>query len=548
LSTDVEEWKLPTDQYNATLESLRAEGIDPGRQEIPDWEEIRKEILKDNRIYGNYIINKEFDSLYTVQMNEEKTEVKKIFLHVDKIAQKVVNDLNIISYKEQLYVYHEGYYRNSEEMVIKEITRIVNGIKHDLYSNGIRGNAENVLHNVKFLNPVTEYPFNKESAAIPVKNGIVLLEFEKKARKLVPYSPKYRFNYCIQTEYDENADSKPIDNIFKEYAPDQVEDLYQFPAQAILQMLGYGPFKKAYLFQGPPDAGKSSYLVLIHMAFGTVNISDVSLELLNPKENKFSLSSLEGKIFNIHDDMSYFSLRDTGTFKLVTGGYIIEIESKGKKRYTADIRAVHGFACNNPPKYDKDVKKDKAFWERWVYINFPNHFEKNPTFYQDNFTPKNLSGFLNKVLDTVLEIGHNKKLLSAYSYAEIRDKWAKCADPVYRFVTENMDPMQEGERPIYFNKDDFLSLLKIWAGDQGEEEDIPATVTMLSKNIEICRIDPDAKVTTGAGVREHVYGVPYKWKKNSKYNPTNNQKLQERGIKEVIPLKEQAKFTVESDS
>lgn len=478
-------------------------------------------------------IDEEFNGLYSLQWNSENTKVVDVLLHFDKIALKALEKMHTISYKGQIYVYKDGFYDCTEEIIMQEITRIINGIRKGRFSAGIKNYAANVLHNVMYFNPITEYPFNNENMAIPFKNGIVVLNFEKKTKTLIPHSPEHKFNYIIPTDFNENADPTPIDDILQQYSPDHVKELYQLPAQALMQMLGYGPFKKCYLLQGNRDAGKSSYIELLLRAFGKRNRCDVSLEMLNPKENKFALSSLEGKIFNIHDDMTYFSMKDTGTIKDLTGSYTKEIEKKGKQRYGADIRAVHCFACNKPPQYDGEIKKDIAFWERWVYIYFPNKFEKLLTFYDDNFTPENLSGFLNRVLDYVLDIGHDRKLVCNYSYADVRSTWAKCADPVYRFVNENMCP---SKTTMFYDKEEFLKLIQAWAKDQGEGEDeeIPGSVTMLSKNIDICGIDTDARVTDEkTQVQTRAYGLPYRWKEDSLYKDK---------IPAIVPLKKQAKF------
>lgn len=488
---------------------------------------------KSNILNNSLSIDKEFDGLYTLQWNSENTRIIDILLHFDKIALKALETLNTISYKGQIYVNINGYYESTEEIVMKEITRIINGIRKGSFSSGIKNSSANVLHNILYFNPIMDYPFNNENMAIPFKNGIVLLDFENKTKKLIPHSPEYKFNYMLQTDYKEDADPKPINDILMEYSPEHVDELYQLPAQALMQMLGYGPFKKCYLLQGNRDAGKSSYIELLLRAFGKRNRCDVSLEMLNPKENKFAMSSLEGKMFNIHDDMTYFSMKDTGTIKDLTGSYTKEIEKKGMQRYGADIRAVHCFACNKPPKYDEEIKKDIAFWERWVYIYFPNRFEKLLTFYDDNFTPDNLSGFLNKVLDYVLDIGHDKKLVCNYNYAEIRATWAKCADPIYRFINENMTL---SKNPMYYYKEDVLDTIKEWARDQGEGEDeeIPTTIIMLSKSIAICGGDIDARITEEkSGMEQRVYGLPYTWKEDSLYKDK---------IPVVIPRRKQSKF------
>jgi len=119
-------------------------------------------------------------------------------------------------------------------------------------------------------------------------------------------------------------------------------------------------------------------------------------------------------------------------------------------------------------------------------------------------------------------MGHDKKLVCNYSYADVRSTWAKCADPIFRFVSENMTP---AETQMYYRKEDFLDLIKAWAKNQGEDEDeeVPATVTKLSQTIDICNIDKDAQITeekTGMDIR--VYGIPYTWKGESIYKDKNS--------------------------
>lgn len=128
-------------------------------------------------------------------MERGKNEDHDTLLHFDNIAMKALNAFSTISYKGQIYVYHEDrYYDDAEEIVMKEITRIINGIRKGRFSSGIKSCSANVLHNIQYFNPVTEYPFNKENAAIPVKNGIVLLDFENETKTLIPPSPEYKFN------------------------------------------------------------------------------------------------------------------------------------------------------------------------------------------------------------------------------------------------------------------------------------------------------------------------------------------------------------------
>lgn len=238
---------------------------------------------------------------------------------------------------------------------------------------------------------------------IPVNNGIVKIDFERGVIDLIPFSHDYKFNYKLPIDYDPDADSTPMELILRQYM-DNVEVLYQIPAQALLQMLGFDPFKKCYLLHGKNDAGKSTYLELLYKTFGYDNKSDISLHDLNQEKSRFKTAGLIGKLFNIHDDLSNIPLKDAGVIKNLTGSYSHDVEIKGIQAFRAHITAVHIFAYNQPSTFDREIEMDNGFWSRWVYVYFPNSFKRDPKFHSRIFTPKNLSGFFNGVLATVIKI------------------------------------------------------------------------------------------------------------------------------------------------
>ena len=110
---------------------------------------------------------------------------------------------------------------------------------------------------VELSHPVHEYPFNNYNNLIPVQNGIVKLDFESNKAALINYSPEYCFNYKLPVIFNPNRRNTVLyDKMFSQYTSDETGViLYQAPAQGIAQMLGYGTFKKSYIFQGDGDAG-----------------------------------------------------------------------------------------------------------------------------------------------------------------------------------------------------------------------------------------------------------------------------------------------------
>jgi phage/plasmid-associated DNA primase len=219
-------------------------------------------------------------------------------------------------------VYEFGIYRVGEDAVKAKLAEIIRHFKGAFrhFKFPITGIDNEIMYLIKYKSLHLDFPFNNHVNLLPIGNGILFFDFEAGKVELLQPDPKYLFTYRINASYDPKADSSRVDQMISEYT-EYPEILYQIPAQAILQMMGYGPYKKAYLLQGRPDAGKTTYLEFLWSCFGLQNRADVSLNELNTAENRFKLASLVGKIFNLHDDLRSFPLKDVGTFKRVTGAY-----------------------------------------------------------------------------------------------------------------------------------------------------------------------------------------------------------------------------------
>lgn len=494
------------------------------------------EIKSSIQTRNEYGVPNEFTGLYELDI-DKNGNVKNIVFFYDKIADKIRKDLSTVFFKNIVYAYKNGYYKEGEEDIKTEISRVVRGIKNAMKrcKTSVRGADSEIFYYLEYHSPYKEWPFNDLPGMIPVNNGIVKMDFETGTYELIPHCPEYKFNYIIPVDFDVSADKAKIENVLKEYVEDgDIDELYQIPAQAILQASGHAPFKKCYLLQGRPDGGKSTYLELLYRCFGKDNKSDISLEDLNQSVHRYKSAGLIGKLFNVHDDLQSFPMKDTGFLKKLTGAYSHDVEIKGVQPFEAKLTAVHVFACNDPPKIDnKEVKKDEAFWGRWEYVRFPNHFEKDMTFYARTFTPENLSGFLLSVVEAALKIGKENRLLKASNYAEVRDTWAKCSEPVYQFITENMDKSENGET-MYFDKGEMLALIRKWGNEkQLEDDDLPSTKESLTKTLVICGVSAGKPTSLETGTQVPAYAFPYTWRKDSKWQAK---------IKNIELKKEQAKF------
>ena len=434
----------------------------------------------------------------------------KVKLMYPEIADMLSEKYDIIAYGGEISVYDDGFYKNGETIVKQEITRIARAVN---FEDGIKTPTEEVIHYVAYDDPCEMYPFNVQDNAINVKNGVVVIDFDKETFELVEHDPKFKFNYKYDIKFNPENENDTIHNdvICKYVEPKDVDLLYQIVAQALLQMLGSAPFKKSYILQGDPDAGKSAFLELLLQTFGQKTHSQVALQDIC--NNRFALANLEGKLLNTYDDLSEMQLSNTGKFKAVTGKEDHEIERKGKQGYTARLTAVHVYTCNSPPAFDKRIQNDTAFWGRWEYIHFPYHFERDAFFYQRMFTPENLEGFFMKILGKVIKIRREGLQVNS-TPGEVREKWSFNSDPLYQFITLNMEP---SEREITLNKDEFWEAYKRWC----VSTDVDNAKIIMSKKAFTISLDKygfvDRKVTTAKYGRIKCYQGMFNWQPENKY-------------------------------
>lgn len=508
--TDVTDgWKLPVKVYNKVIEDA---DFDTGRKPIQEKEPPKSNIKNTNI---------DIEKCYGYNSSGD------VIIDCMGLADEIKRCYYVLSYSETPYIYSDGIFIKGTAK-IKSITNDV--VKAVQYKGPIKKIADDILFRVVYDDPCEDYPFVcPVDNVIPVKNGVIELNYQTGEKKLVPNSPYYRFIYKLPIEYNSGADSTFIhEEVIKKYVdPEWINVLYQIPAHALIQMMGAATFKKAYLLQGDAHAGKSSYLELLERTFGNHNIACVSLQDLS--ESRFGPAGLENKVMNIYDDLSDIPLKDSGKFKTITGKKRHDVERKGVQAYEADINAVHCYTCNTPPHFDERVRTDTAFWERWEYVRFTNLFEVDPFFYDNNFTPENIAGFFNMVLDYVIQIRNQKQLLIDSEASEVLQNWEFNADPLYRFLNEELEETEEVQ---YYEKEDFLRAYTRWCmANDVPEGKIPTSKSMLTK-IGFKYNIINKQITDRSSVRKHRYALPYKFVKDARF-----------AVNRVVTKSEQVGFT-----
>jgi len=447
----------------------------------------------------------DYTALYTV------SEKGKARLDFQRIADVLIARYEPVTFNGAVWIYTGGLYRREQGEILSFVSEVARAA---LFEGSLTTVAREVTAYVTAYNPAHDYPFDNYPDALPLSNGVLLINWEAAAAVLHPYAPKYRFTRRWPVAFDPDADPAPVhDQALALYVGDEeVTALYQLPAQALLQFCGFGPFKKSYIFEGPTNGGKSTYIEhFLNKLFGAENIAGVSLQEIG--FNRFVSGSLENKVINRCDDLADVPLRNVGPFKTLTGGFSHQIERKHEKDYPGRITAVHCFATNMPPEVPDNVAFDSAFWGRFVYIRFNNVFAVDPGFPERVFTPENMAGALNRILQEAFAIRTGGRLTFDQDPSGVKDEWQTAANPFERFVSSEMEPAKEA---VLFDKGKLFRQFLAWC-DENEisPRKVPNTITGFTQMVFQSGFQPVRRGKRQE--RDRMYEARYTWAAGSRF-------------------------------
>jgi phage/plasmid-associated DNA primase len=411
------------------------------------------EPLQNLQIPQNYIIQSQPNA-----RGEIRTQISAAMY-----ADFLTNFFSIKYFNKTIYVYDHGnhLYRAANNEIESHIrdTVVTNGVSEKLQLVIVE-----VMTHIKSMGCYTEYPFNVSSTDIPVENGVVRINYDEGTVSLLPHSPEHLFTYKLSVKYNPEARNCHAVQLLKRMVePKDIKTLIQVPAQALLQMQTAHAYKKAYILQGEPHAGKTSFLKLLYRLFGNDFTTAISLQQLC--DNHFVGGALEGKLLNVYDDLEDVALDTIDQFKTLTGDCRHGIERKYETMYTGKITAVHIFSCNYPPEYPERVKRDAAFWARWEYLKFPYVYGVDPNFYTTWYTDDRVSAFFSLILGAMIHI-KKRGLLSNSEVQDVMMMWSVNSDPLYDFVASIFEQYNGSiTNKIYLSKGKLYNEYIKWCDD-----------------------------------------------------------------------------------
>lgn len=346
--------------------------------------------------------------------------------------------------KPEMYIYKNGIYLPDGQSYIKEYCRQVLG------EGFTKQLANEVLEKIEADTYVDKDDFFQDSDIheIPVQNGILNI----KTRELKEFTPEKVFFNKLPVKYDPEKDCPNVDKFLKDVlkSEDDKEVFYELLG-AILEKKYR--IAKAFMFVGNGRNGKGKTLELIKRFVGIKNTCSVPLKQLHSDSS--SVCELHKRLVNVAGDLDNSDLKETGFFKMLTGGD----EVQAKRKYLRDLLFINYakfiFACNELPRvYDVS----DGFWDRWILLEFPYKFidkkeyDKLPENQKENKKIKDddiinkilnedeLSGLLNRALDGFDRVLENSRYSITRGTEEVKNFWIRQADSFKAFC---MDCIEE---------------------------------------------------------------------------------------------------------
>lgn len=268
----------------------------------------------------------------------------------------------------------------------------------------------------------------------------------------------------------QETETPNIDKLFNDWVtPEYVPLLYEICAYA---MLSDYPIRRVFCLNGEGANGKSTYMKIIERLVGKENVSTADFAMLS---TRFESSKLYKKLVCEMHEISHKQLKDTSTFKKLTGGDMIRYEFKGKDGFDDYSFAKLIIATNKLPE---SPDKSKGYFDRWCIVDFKNVFEEHPNLL-DTIPKEEYEHLARKCLRILMELLRTGKFTREGEPDERKMRYEERASPVNEFLKGyNIDINSDLEMPLWQIREDY----EVFCEERGYRKPSKYTIGKLLRN------------------------------------------------------------------
>lgn len=214
--------------------------------------------------------------------------------------------------------------------------------------------------------------FDTYDDLININNGV----FNVHTGELIPKKREYYFTSNIDAAFLKDVSLDDCPTFRKFYETSLCGD--EKSLTLLLQIIGYlccsnSSAKKAFMFIGEKNCGKSKLLEFIARLIGENNVCNIPLHKLG---NRFNIAELSRNKVNIQAELSLEPIREIETFKNAVGGDTLCGEDKGENLFYFKNKCKLLFAGNGMPAL-KTQDTTQAFVSRLIFLIFPKEIPED---------------------------------------------------------------------------------------------------------------------------------------------------------------------------
>jgi putative DNA primase/helicase len=149
---------------------------------------------------------------------------------------------------------------------------------------------------------------------------------------------------------------------------------------------------------------------------------------------------------------------------------LITTDVKFKKPVTFTPYAKLIVASNKLPNVSD--RNDKAFWRRWLIVEFPRSFPNDDEWYRETFTEQEMEGILTVSIMAITRVFLQKQFDFEQTPEQIMGIWLANIDTVYRFVKTFVEKgiliLDPKNGDLWVKRTDLYNMYKDYCLDTGE--------------------------------------------------------------------------------
>jgi len=415
-----------------------------------------------------------------------------------KLADALTGYERVLTLRDthEIYFCSDGCYRPNGEVWIQEkVGHILGSYFQTITSHQLN----EVVTHLRVRTREDYTVFSRDPNLLPLKNGM----FDLATGTLKRYDTgAFRFDYQLPVSYNPDATCPNIDEFIEDITLTKVEAQRLFELPAFCMSPEYF-VKKGWMLCGDGDNAKTTYLRTMTSFLGPENCSSVSLQDL--VSNRFATAELRGKLANIYDDLQSRALKDTGKFKVLTGGSYADYEVKygGRGKFLNMAKLI--FSCNQIPDASED---STAFFTRWEIQDFPILFvvglqldvstklckpaKDRERLISSLTTIDELSGLLNKAIPILARLREQGSFTASKAVDEVRAQYIQKSNSLKAFGIEKCVLSSEVGKDLIVRKQDFMDAYHAYCSEKGLPKKLANVV-----GLELPTLFPHANIRPG---------------------------------------------------